>query len=63
MPFGVEELSVITPPPPAVAMTKRLLYDIDGLEFSEAIEQGIQVNAKARMADDCQKRIARFVEK
>lgn len=47
----------------AVAMTKRLLYDIDGLGFSEAIEKGVQVNAKARMTDDCKKGIAKFLEK
>ncbi len=47
----------------AVAMTKRLLYDIDALEFSQALEQGVQVNAKARMTDDCHKGIAKFFEK
>lgn len=47
----------------AVAMTKRLLYDIDGQDFSASIEQGVQVNAKARMTDDCKKGIARFLEK
>ena len=47
----------------AVAMTKRLIYDIDAQDFSESIEQGVQVNAKARMTDDCKKGIARFLEK
>ena len=28
-----------------------------------AIEQGAQTNAEARMTDDCQKGIARFLEK
>jgi len=49
--------------PSAVAMTKQLLYDIDALEFSEAIEKGVLTNAKARMTDDCQKGIAKFLEK
>lgn len=47
----------------AVQMTKRLLYDIDGLSFDAAIEHGAQVNATARMTEDCQKGIARFLGK
>ncbi|HMM80522.1 MAG TPA: enoyl-CoA hydratase-related protein [Pyrinomonadaceae bacterium] len=47
----------------AVQMTKRLLYDIDGLNFAAAIEQGAQVNAQARMSDDCKQGIARFLGK
>lgn len=47
----------------AVQMTKRLLYDIDELPFDAAIEHGAQVNATARMTEDCQKGIARFLEK
>ena len=47
----------------AVQMTKRLLYGIDELDFASAIEQGAKVNAEARMTADCQKGIARFLEK
>ena len=47
----------------AVAMTKRLLYDIDADAFETAIEKGVVTNAKARMTDDCQKGIAKFLEK
>ncbi|MBX3282462.1 MAG: enoyl-CoA hydratase/isomerase family protein [Acidobacteria bacterium] len=47
----------------AVQMTKRLLYDIDTLTFEAAIEHGAQVNAAARMTEDCQKGVARFLEK
>jgi methylglutaconyl-CoA hydratase len=47
----------------AVQMTKRLLYDIDELNFASAIEQGAKVNAEARMTEDCQKGIARFLER
>ncbi|MGD9563965.1 MAG: enoyl-CoA hydratase/isomerase family protein [Pyrinomonadaceae bacterium] len=47
----------------AVAMTKRLLYDIDGDDFTAAIDKGVTTNAKARMTDDCQKGIATFLEK
>lgn len=47
----------------AVQMTKRLLYDIDGLNFAAAIEQGAKVNADARMSDDCKQGIAKFLDK
>jgi hypothetical protein len=47
----------------AVAMTKRLLYDIDADTYQTAIEKGVVVNAAAHMTDDCQKGIAKFLEK
>jgi len=47
----------------AVQMTKRLLYDIDAMDFDSAIEHGAKVNAEARMTEDCQKGIARFLNK
>lgn len=47
----------------AVEMTKRLLYDMDGLDFESAITAGTEVNARARMTDDCKKGIARFLNK
>lgn len=47
----------------AVQMTKRLLYDIDGLDFDSAIEHGAKVNAEARMTDDCQEGIAKFLNR
>lgn len=47
----------------AVEMTKRLLYEIEVMSFDEAIERGAQVNAAARMSDDCKKGIAKFLEK
>lgn len=47
----------------AVAMTKRLLYDIDARNITDAIEQGVVTNAKARMTEDCRKGIAKFLEK
>ena len=47
----------------AVEMTKGLLYEIDGMSFDEAIERGAEVNAKARMSEDCKKGIARFLNK
>ncbi|MDQ3907870.1 MAG: enoyl-CoA hydratase-related protein [Acidobacteriota bacterium] len=47
----------------AVTLTKRLLYQMDGLAFGAALEAGVDVNAIARMTGDCQKGIARFLNK
>ena len=47
----------------AVAMTKRLLYDIDGDDLSTAIAKGVETNARARMTDDCKAGIAKFLER
>ena len=47
----------------AIALTKTLLYQLDGLAFPEALETGADVNVIARMSDDCQKGIARFLKK
>ncbi len=47
----------------AVAMTKHLLYDIDADTYQTAIEKGVAANATARMTDDCQKGIAKFLGK
>jgi len=47
----------------AVAMTKRLLYDIDADDLSTAIAKGVETNARARMTDDCKKGIAKFLQK
>ena len=47
----------------AVEMTKHLIYSIDAHNITDAIEQGVVTNAKARMTEDCQKGIAKFLEK
>ncbi len=47
----------------AVSLTKSLLYQVDALAFREAIETGADVNVIARMTEDCQKGIARFLKK
>jgi methylglutaconyl-CoA hydratase len=47
----------------AVALTKSLLYQVDGLSFAEAVETGADVNVIARLTDDCQQGIARFLKK
>ncbi len=47
----------------AVALSKRLLYGIDGMAFEAALRAGVDTNAIARMTEDCQKGIKRFLEK
>ncbi len=47
----------------AVALTKTLLYQMDGMSFGEALETGVDVNVIARMTEDCQKGIAQFLKK
>jgi methylglutaconyl-CoA hydratase len=47
----------------AIALTKTLLYQTDGMAFGDALETGLDVNVIARMTEDCQKGIARFLTK
>ena len=47
----------------AVALTKTLLYQTDGMAFTEALETGVDVNVIARMTEDCRNGIARFTKK
>jgi methylglutaconyl-CoA hydratase len=47
----------------AIALTKALLYQMDGMSFGDALQTGVDVNVIARMTDDCQKGIARFLKK
>jgi methylglutaconyl-CoA hydratase len=47
----------------AVALTKGLLYQVDGLTFTDALETGADINVIARLTEDCQQRIAGFLNK
>lgn len=47
----------------ALALSKRLLYQIDGASFESAIRAGAQVNALARLTEDCRDGIQRFLER
>ncbi len=47
----------------AVALTKTLLYQMDGMSFGDALRTGVDVNVIARMTADCQEGIARFLKK
>jgi methylglutaconyl-CoA hydratase len=47
----------------AVALSKRLLYEIDGASFEAAIRAGAQVNVIARQTEDCRAGIRRFLDR
>src|ERR1043165_536622 len=47
----------------AVSLTKTLLYQMDGLSFSAALQTGADVNVIARLTKDCQERVAKFLAK
>ncbi len=47
----------------AVALSKNLLYHMDGMTFDQAIEAGVHGNALARMTEDARRGIERFVKK
>jgi methylglutaconyl-CoA hydratase len=48
--------------PTAVTLSKRLLYQIDGMTFEAAIQSGAEVNVIARMTEDCREGIERFLK-
>jgi enoyl-CoA hydratase/carnithine racemase len=47
----------------AVVLSKRLLYQMDGSTFESALASGVDVNTIARLTDDCQNGIAKFLNK
>lgn len=47
----------------ALALSKRLLYRMDGMTFEDAIRSGAEVNAIARLTEDCREGIRRFLER
>lgn len=47
----------------AVALTKSLLYQTDGMTFTDALETGVDTNVIARMTEDCQKGISQFLKR
>ena len=47
----------------ALSLTKRCLYQMDSLPFDEALSAGADTNVTARLTEDCQKGIARFLQK
>ena len=55
---GFEKISKST-----IALTKRLLYQMDGMSFKDALAAGVDVNVIARLTEDCQKGVAQFLKK
>lgn len=47
----------------AVQLSKRLLYNSDGMSFDAALRAGADVNVVARMTDDMRAGVARFLER
>lgn len=47
----------------AVVLSKKLLYQMDGMTFDTALETGAEINTIARLTEDCQNGIARFLNK
>ena len=47
----------------AVMLSKRLLYQMDSMSFEAALEAGVEINAIARMTEDCRKGMERFLKK
>lgn len=47
----------------AVILSKKLLYQMDAMTFEAALESGVDVNTIARMTEDCQSGIAKFLNK
>ncbi|MBI4470917.1 MAG: enoyl-CoA hydratase/isomerase family protein [Acidobacteria bacterium] len=47
----------------ALRMTKELLYRIDGMPLEQAMRCGADINALARMTEECRQGVARFLEK
>ena len=46
----------------AVELSKKLFYQIDAAGFDASLRTGAEVNTIARMTEDCQKGIARFLD-
>lgn len=46
----------------AVVLSKRLLYQMDGLNYESALSAGVDLNTIARLTEDCKAGIARFLK-
>jgi methylglutaconyl-CoA hydratase len=49
--------------PSALTLCKSLLYNIDSMSFEAALAAGVDVNAIARMTEDCRRGVERFLRK
>jgi len=61
---GLEYVSVYTKVSrSAVILSKKLLYQMDGLNFESSLSLGAEVNAIARLTEDCKTGIRRFFDR
>ncbi len=54
---------LVSRPASALALTKSLMYQMDGLPFEAALSAGVQTNALARLTDDYRRGIEQFLKK
>jgi methylglutaconyl-CoA hydratase len=47
----------------AMSLSKRLLYETDGMTFETSIEAGVRANVQARTTDDFKRGVERFLKK
>jgi len=47
----------------AISLSKSLLYQMDGMAFEDALSAGADINAIARMTEDCRKGVEKFLKK
>ncbi len=47
----------------AIYLSKRLLYQMDGMSYESALKSGMDANTICRMTEDCRNGIARFLKK
>jgi methylglutaconyl-CoA hydratase len=47
----------------ALMLSKQLLYQMDTMSFEAAIEAGVEINAIARMTEDCKRGVEKFLKK
>ena len=47
----------------ALILTKKLLYELDDLDFESGIRRGAEVNVEARMSEECREGVRRFLDK
>jgi len=55
--------SLAKKPTSALALTKSLLYELDGLDFEAGIARGAEVNVEARMTEECREGVRRFLDR
>ncbi len=49
--------------PSSIALSKALLYDLDGLDFEEGVRRAAQVNVAARLTHTCREGVRGFLER